>query len=433
MRGRVCARISFPASGTISNRAFSLSRQRRPPAGFQATITVVERALRVVERLALAGQAAPTSVALLERVCEEVAAGFGFDRVVVTTYSADTDEVRVTAAHGVSDERLGEPVHIDERPLLAHALRNRDLVFVADVAAGAYLPETMVEKYAISSVFTLPLFAQGECLGFLGGDRGGTAFRLDTETAVALRTIGVLVATLLQAARVDEDRSRLDAAKNQFIALASHELRTPIAVMYGITSTLVARGSELAQEQLMSLREAMHEQTTRLRLLVEHLLDLSRIDAQAVTLRPQRMRVRNRIEELVLLVAERRAGEVAVDVDPLLEADLDADALDRVLSNLLANALKYGEPPVTVSARQLDRHFRLVVEDRGDGVPEDFVEHLFDRFSRAHQPGDGVTGSGLGLAIARAYAHAHGGDILYSTAEPHGSRFELVVPQQRAS
>jgi signal transduction histidine kinase len=288
-------------------------------------------------------------------------------------------------------------------------------------------------KYSIRSVFTLPLFAQSGCLGFLGGDRGGSVFELDAEAARALRTIGVLVATLLQAALVDEDRRRLDAAKSQFIALASHELRAPVAVMYGITATLVVRGNELAQSQLMELREALHKQTSRLRFLVEHLLDLSRIDAHAITLNPQRMRVRGRVEELVLLIAERRAPEVAIDVDPYLEAEVDADALDRVLSNLLVNALKYGEPPVTISAEQRDRHFRLTVEDRGPGVAESFVAQLFERFSRDYSAAVDAEGSGLGLAIARAYAHAHGGDIVYRPADPRGSCFELVLPQQGTS
>jgi signal transduction histidine kinase len=256
---------------------------------------------------------------------------------------------------------------------------------------------------------------------------------LDAEAARALRTIGVLVATLLQGAMVDEDRRGLDAAKSQFIALASHELRAPVAVMYGITATLVARGSELAESQLMELREALHTQTSRLRFLVEHLLDLSRIDAHAMTLSPRRMRVRSRVEELVLLIAERRAPDIAIDVDPYLEAEVDSDALDRVLSNLLVNAMKYGEPPVTISAEQRDRHFRLRVEDRGPGVAEDFVDQLFERFSRDHSAAEDAGGSGLGLAIARAYAQAHGGDILYSPAEPHGSRFELVLPQQATS
>jgi signal transduction histidine kinase len=393
----------------------------------------VEKLLEMVERLALASQEAPTPVALLQQICAEIAGGFGFDRVVVTAYAPESQEVRVLAAHGVTDAALDRPVHIRARPLLARALEERELVFVSDVTDGDLLPEDMVAKYSISSVFTLPLFVQGRCLGFLGGDRGGSVFELDAEAARALRTIGVLVATLLRGAMVDEDRLRLDAAKSQFIALASHELRAPVAVMYGITATLVARGNELAQAQLMELREALHQQTTRLRFLVEHLLDLSRIDAQAMTLNPRRMRVRSRVEELVLLVAERRAPDVAIDVDPYLEAEVDANALDRVLSNLLVNAMKYGEPPVTISAEQRDRHFRLRVEDRGPGVAEDFVEQLFERFSRDHSVADDAGGSGLGLAIARAYAQAHGGDILYSPAEPRGSCFELVLPQQGTS
>jgi signal transduction histidine kinase len=389
----------------------------------------VDRVLELVERLALVSQEAPTPAALLERICAEIAEAFGLDRVLVTAYAADTHEVQVIAAYGVSDETLATLVHIRERPLLERALSEGELVFVDDVAGTGLLPEEMVAKYSITSVFTMPLFAQRRCLGFLGGDRGGSAFQLDDEKLAGLRTVGILVATLLQGALVDEDRRRLDAAKSQFIALASHELRTPIAVMYGITSTLVARGNELAEDQLMELREALHAQTTRLRFLVDHLLDLSRIDAHAIALHPQRVRVRNRVEELILLIAEQRAAEVTVDMDPQLEADLDADALDRVLSNLLANALKYGEPPVTVSAQQQDRHFRLVVEDRGPGVAEDFVDQLFERFSRDRQS-ESLPGSGLGLAIARAYAQAHGGELLYSHLDPHGSRFELVVPQQ---
>ncbi len=398
---------------------------------FDVTMPQVDRVLEVVEGLALASQATTSPVALLEQMCEEIASGFGFDRVVVTSYSPDSQEVRVFAAHGVDDAALDIPVPIHERGLLAAALAQRDLVFMDDVGAAEGLPEAMTEKYRLTSVFTLPLFVQGRCLGFLGGDRGGTRFELDPAATAALRTVGVLVATLLQSALVDEERRRLDAAKSQFIALASHELRTPVAVIYGITSTLVVRGNELAREQLMALRKALHQQASRLRFLVDHLLDLSRIDAHAIALKPERMRVRNHVEELVLLTAERRAAEVLLDIDPQLEAELDPDAIDRIVSNLLTNALKYGEQPITISAEQRDRHFRLAVEDRGAGVPDAFVERLFERFARADQPDDTATGSGLGLAIARAYAQSHGGDILFSPAEPHGARFELVVPQQR--
>jgi signal transduction histidine kinase len=91
---------------------------------------------------------------------------------------------------------------------------------------------------------------------------------------------------------------------------------------------------------------------------------------------------------------------------------------------LLTNAVRYGSPPLVVSAQQKDRHLRIAVEDQGTGVPEELVPHLFERFTRGS---DATTGTGLGLAIARAYARAHGGDLIYEQNE-RGSRFELVVP-----
>jgi signal transduction histidine kinase len=102
----------------------------------------------------------------------------------------------------------------------------------------------------------------------------------------------------------------------------------------------------------------------------------------------------------------------------------DVHVLERVVSKLLVNAVRYGEPPITVSAERRDRHFRVGVEDSGPGIPEDVQRRLFERFAR----GDQARGSGLGLAIARAYAHAHGGDLVYEPAE-RGARFELIVPQ----
>ena len=107
---------------------------------------------------------------------------------------------------------------------------------------------------------------------------------------------------------------------------------------------------------------------------------------------------------------------------------MDPAALDRMLSNLVANSLRHGNPPVTITANRQDRHLRLVVEDRGEGVPHEFVPRLFDRFARSPESRRRGDGSGLGLAIAQAYARAHGGEIVYGPAVPHGARFEVVIP-----
>jgi two-component system, OmpR family, sensor histidine kinase MtrB len=138
--------------------------------------------------------------------------------------------------------------------------------------------------------------------------------------------------------------------------------------------------------------------------------------------------VRAEVEDLVAASVGDRADEVEVLIEDELEAIVDRGVLERVVSNLVKNALRHGASPVVVTATQNDRHLRLAVEDRGHGVPRDFVEELFERFSRSDEARARGLGSGLGLAIARSYALAHGGDLVYEPLRPHGARFELVVP-----
>jgi signal transduction histidine kinase len=159
------------------------------------------------------------------------------------------------------------------------------------------------------------------------------------------------------------------------------------------------------------------------------LLDLSRLDADALEIQPETIRVRERVEQVV---AASGAREIEVDVPSELEVTLDANVFERVLSNLVTNAVRYGRPPVFVRAEQRDVDFHLAVEDRGAGVPPEFVPSLFERFARSDESRRLVAGgTGLGLAIARAYAHAHGGVLRYERASPTGARFELVVPVRR--
>jgi signal transduction histidine kinase len=258
------------------------------------------------------------------------------------------------------------------------------------------------------------------------------------EEFALLRSLGSLTVLALERSRLfaHEHAARIaleeaDEMKSQFVALASHELRTPAAVIHGIAATLHLRGQELAKDQLIQLRRTLYEQTDRLRRLVDQLLDLSRLEAHSVRIEPKPLWVRSRVEEIVLMVAGERAKDIDIDVPTDLQTVVDPDAFDRVVSNLIVNALRYGEAPVRVYAEQPDRYFRLSVEDRGHGVPPDFVPQLFERFTRDRGPREGPSGAGLGLAIALSYAQAHGGELLYEEAEPHGACFKLVVPAKR--
>jgi signal transduction histidine kinase len=222
-----------------------------------------------------------------------------------------------------------------------------------------------------------------------------------------------------------------DQLKTNFIALASHELRTPAAVIHGIASTLHLRGQQLGDDQVLELRRTLFEQTSRMRQLVEQLLDLSRLEANGIRIEPQALNVRTRIEDLLQLVPEEVGATVSMSVADDLEAVVDPNAFDRIVSNLIVNAARYGAAPIEIAAEQRDRHFRLSVSDHGRGVPPEFVPQLFERFTRSGSSRrERVEGAGLGLAIAKSFAQAHGGDLLYEQVEPHGARFELVLPRE---
>ena len=143
------------------------------------------------------------------------------------------------------------------------------------------------------------------------------------------------------------------------------------------------------------------------------------------------MRVRDRLEEIVEAVRPLETVAIGIDADQALEADVDVDALDRIVSNLIVNACRYGEPPIVVKAREERGVLRVVVEDHGPGVPAEFVPQLFERFARSARTASSP-GTGLGLAIARSYARAHRGDVHYRPAAPHGAAFELTLPAPAA-
>jgi signal transduction histidine kinase len=252
-----------------------------------------------------------------------------------------------------------------------------------------------------------------------------------------LATLGALVGLALDRVRLyqREHETRLaleraDEVKTNFVALAAHELRTPMTTIHGFVTTLYHLGERLSESEREEVQNALLQQTQRMATLIEQLLDLSRLDANAIEIAPEPIDVRAQVE-VIVASASPDPDAVEIDVPPDTIAVVDRSALERIVTNLVTNAFRYGVPPVRVAAERTDRHLRLSVEDRGEGVPTTFVPDLFERFTRSDRSRASATGTGLGLAIARSYARAHGGDLLYEDAEPHGARFSLVLPVGR--
>jgi signal transduction histidine kinase len=294
-------------------------------------------------------------------------------------------------------------------------------VILDDVDTADVFNPILREK-GVKSMLGVPLLVHGKAIGVL---HVGTLHhrRFDPADTELLQLVAGRVAIAVERAQLHEETVRLDQMKLNFVAIASHELRTPATSVYGAFATLVQRGGELDADVREQLIRIGYEQSVRLCRLIEELLDLSRLDARAITVDPRPIVLES---VLARVVEAALPGEAALrlEVAPDLEAVADPLVIDRVVSNLLTNAARYGRPPIIVSAEQRDRHLRISVEDHGEGVTEDLRPRLFDRFAR----GDETSGSGLGLAIARAYARAHGGDLVYDPTA-RGARFELILPR----
>jgi signal transduction histidine kinase len=364
--------------------------------------------------------------AILERCCAAVAHGFGFERVGIVRYVPETGTLVPFAAHGLTTAEfasLPSSLPIGTFGAFDRALESGRPAYAPDPTTES-VPPAIVAGFGLGSFVIVPLFSEGRCLGFMTCDERGERFDLDAAELDLLGTFGTLIAAFLEKAIAHGELRRLNELKSQFAALASHELRTPVAAIYGAAKTLDVRGHELSPEQEAQLRGILSQQSKRLLELVENLLDLSRLEADSIRIEPIRMHVTERLREIVTAIFD--GGDVVVDAADELSAVVDPHAFDRIVSNLLGNAHRHGAPPVLVSAQRMNGELWVTVEDRGQGISEDFVGSLFERFTRG-ATGSGE-GAGLGLSIAQTYARAHGGTLRYEPADPHGARFRLVLP-----
>lgn len=216
-----------------------------------------------------------------------------------------------------------------------------------------------------------------------------------------------------------------DKLKDQFLAMASHEMRTPLTAIAGFTSTMQGMWDQLADAQKREFVSIIDTQTHRLQRLVEDLLTLAQIESGALQARPERVPVALALKQTI---RELRADNVAIDCPPELSAFADPDQLQQILVNFVGNAIKYGEEPIEVIAAAAPDGVEIRVCDHGPGVPAEFVPHLFERFARASTSRSEIKGTGLGLSITRGLAHAQGGDTWYEPVQPHGACFVVHLP-----
>lgn len=229
----------------------------------------------------------------------------------------------------------------------------------------------------------------------------------------------------------------LDRMKDTFLSMVTHELRTPLTVISGLTEMLeTGIYGALTAEQTEHIRQ-IAAQAERLRLLVNDLLDLSKLEAGMIELRrapltPHSL-VTAVVEQLRAVAAPaglRLRNQVARDL-PLINCD--GQRIEQVLANLITNAIKFTPPggQITITADDQPDQLRFCVADTGAGIPPEALPRVFDKFFQVQSSTEtGNKGTGLGLAIVKHLVELHGGAVSVESEMGRGSRFYFTLGTQ---
>ncbi|GAB4174743.1 MAG: hypothetical protein Fur005_36610 [Roseiflexaceae bacterium] len=413
----------------------SLAEERRARMNAERA---AERIMRVHEvTTALSRAITPSEVA--EIVVEQGIGPFGFSGAVVRLINDDEQLLepiyisRQAHHFPTSTERL--PIDKDIPPSLAVRLREpifcetRDAVLERFPLLGEHL-DTSVP----GSVVALPLMIGDRAIGAIGCSFVEPRI-FDAEERAFLLALTNQCAQALDRARLYTAAQQAVTLRDRFLAMASHDLRTPLTALLGQAQLLERRlGREAANEALRRSARVITQQARRLQRLVAQLLDVSRVqsDRLVVDLQPIDLcRVLEEIAEDIRPTLHEHSLVLHYPSQPIQVLG-DELRLGQVFHNLIANAIKYSPDGGVVRVELTTSATSAIVQvsDSGIGIPIEAQQHLFERFYRApNAEALRVEGMGIGLFVVREIVQRHGGSITVVSAEGQGSRFTVNLPR----
>lgn len=281
----------------------------------------------------------------------------------------------------------------------------------------------------------LPLTFGTRTLGALVFIRfGGPVF---TQDQVHLsKFISIHIAQLLehrllmeQVAELEAKR-RLDSLQDDFVAMISHELLTPLGFIKGYATTLLREDTAWDEQTRREFLTIIDEESDRLRELIDNLMDSSRLKAGTLAMSFQPIRLDTFLKDLTLRARSLHENlEIRLDIqDQNAKVLADPTRLAQVLQNIINNAIKYAPgSPITITL-QNHQAACIAIQDAGPGIPPEHLPHLFQRFYRIAAASTAVPGTGLGLYICRKIIQAHSGEISVESTLGQGTTFHVHLP-----
>ena len=371
------------------------------------------------------------------------------DWCVIDTVSEDGQFTRAAFAHAdpqrepLLDEMTTRypPTAAESSPRLAAVRSGRSSLHITiapvDLVAPTHDAEhlRLMEAIGTTSALLVPLQAHGHTFGVLSLVRGASPPYTQEECA-RVEDFALRCAVAFDNARLYQQAQEAVQLRDQFVAIASHELRTPVTSIRGYAQLIerqAARGN-LDAARVTRQTAQIVTQATRLTTLIGDLLDASRIQQGRLDLQLARCDLAALAREV--FSAFKTAPERTTDHTLILDADevvvgrWDRGRLDQVLTNLLSNALKYSPEggEVRLHVGKSGEQARVTVSDQGIGIPPEEQRTLFQPFSRGGAAHGRISGTGLGLYIVRQIVEGHGGTVTITSARQRGSTFTITLP-----
>jgi signal transduction histidine kinase/class 3 adenylate cyclase len=335
---------------------------------------------------------------------------------------------------------------IADNPVLLRLLETQEPVVINDMQLA---PEMTVEEFArrdttrseAKALMVVPMIIDGEIIGSISL-RQNQRTRIWQAADIALaKSVAVQAAIAVQQAKLyqttrqqAEQLIEADRQKTEFFQNISHEFRTPLTLTLGPLESAVATGQGLSLEQSqIALRNSR-----RLLRLVNQLLDLQRLDAglMQATFRPcDLVEFVNQTVESFRAYCEKKEIRLVTQVYPCPQVYLDLERFDKVLYNLLSNAMKFTPEggQISVRLRPEGDRCQLQVCDTGIGIRADQLPHLFTRFRQAEGSANrSYEGSGLGLSLVKELTELHGGSVTVESNYGEGTSFTVALPTGKA-
>jgi two-component system sensor histidine kinase KdpD len=288
----------------------------------------------------------------------------------------------------------------------------------------------------------VPMITPRGTVGVLSVDQPDSQALLSPENRQLLDTLAHQIGIALERDQLAEETSGVllqiekERLRSSLLSSVSHDLRTPLAVIAGTTSTLLELGEGADPATRQALLGEVYEESNRLTRLVENLLAMTRLDSGVIAVDKQWFPLEDVIgSALGRLRKESRGRVISKHLPPDLPlVPLDGVMIEQVLFNLVDNALKYSPPDLPLDIGVLPAKDKVTIEvaDQGPGLTEEETRAVFEKLYRGSASVGRARGAGLGLAIARAIVHAHGGEIWAANRPEGGAIFAFTLPLEPA-